>query len=157
MKPFLSHGAWKHHISHFLIAVLPSCLYFQWYIQNLLWLSQFQTSGWFTVFPWIIAGSDYFKHCSLKVVPQIFCFIFPLNQQLITSNNWTWAFFLLQIWFLDYLSLLISSASDLEWSLMSFATTDSTSRSFYLTGRGFKKEKMARRVCGGIIWGRRLF
>ena len=55
---------------------------------------------------------------------------------------------MLQIWFLDYLSLSISSASELEWSLMSFATPDSTSRSFHLIGRGFKKEKMARRVGG---------
>ena len=31
---------------------------------------------------------------------------------------------------------------------MSFATPDSTSRSFHLTGRGFKKESMARRVGG---------
>ena len=55
---------------------------------------------------------------------------------------------MLPSWFLDYLSLPISSASELEWSLMSFATPDSTSRSFHLTGRGFKKEKMARRVGG---------
>ena len=73
----------------------------------------------------------------------------------------TSAFLVLQSWFLDYLSLSISSASELEWSLMSFATPDSTSRSFQLTGRGFKKEKMERRVVGGggggFICGRRLF
>ena len=39
--------------------------------------------------------------------------------------NWTWAFLVLPSWFLDYLSLSISSASELEWSLMSFATPDS--------------------------------
>ena len=65
-------------------------------------------------------------------------------------------FFSVSDWFLDYLSLSISSASELEWSLMSFATPDSTSRSFHLRGRGFKKEKMARRV-GGRGGGRRLF
>ena len=54
---------------------------------------------------------------------------------------------MLQIWFVDYLSLSISSASELEWSLMSFATPDSTI--VHLTGRGFKKEKMAKRVGGG--------
>ena len=33
------------------------------------------------------AGSDYFKYCSVEVVPLIFCFIFPLNQKIITSNK----------------------------------------------------------------------
>ena len=56
---------------------------------------------------------------------------------------------MLQIWFFDYLVLSISSASELDWSLMSFATPDCTSRSFHLIGRGFKKEKMARRVVVG--------
>ena len=65
--------------------------------------------------------------------------------------NWTCTFLVLQIWFLDYLSLSISSASELEWSLMGFATPDSTSRSFHLTGRGFKKEKMARRGGGWLF------
>ena len=57
---------------------------------------------------------------------------------------------MLQIWFLDYLSLAISSASELEWSLMSFGTPDSTSRSFHLTGGGggVKIENMAKRVGG---------
>ena len=32
-------------------------------------------------------GGDYFKHGSLEVLHWIFCFIFPLNQQMIT--NWT--------------------------------------------------------------------
>ena len=56
---------------------------------------------------------------------------------------------MLQIWFLDCLSLATSSASELEWSLMSFGTPDSTSRSFHLTGGGVKIENMAKRVGGG--------
>ena len=40
---------------------------------------------------------------------------------------------MLQIWFLDYFSMSISSPSELEWSLMSFAASESTSRSFNLT------------------------
>ena len=59
---------------------------------------------------------------------------------------------MLQIWFLDYLSLATSSASELEWSLMSFGTPDSTSRSFHLTGGGgggVKLRNMAKRVGGG--------
>ena len=67
---------------------------------------------------------------------------------MITSNKLNMGFFSVSDWFLDYLSLSISSASELEWSLMSFATPDSTSRSFHLRGRGFKKQKMARRVGG---------
>ena len=67
---------------------------------------------------------------------------------MITSNKLNMGFFSVSDWFLDYLSLSISSASELEWSLMSFVTPDSTSRSFHLRGRGFKKEKMARRVGG---------
>ena len=76
---------------------------------------------------------------------------------MITSNKLNMGFFSVSDWFLDYLSLSISSASELEWSLMSFATPDSTSRSFHLRGRGFKKEKMARRVGGRGGGGRRLF
>ena len=33
----------------------------------------------------IFEGGDRFKYCSLEVVPYIFCFIFPLNQKIITS------------------------------------------------------------------------
>ena len=86
-------------------------------------------------------GGDYFKHCSLEVV--FFLFSHEINKWP-HQINWTCTFLVLQIWFLDYLSLSISSASELEWSLMGFATPDSTSRSFHLTGRGFKKEKIAR-------------
>ena len=28
----------------------------------------------------LFEGGDYFKYCSLEVVPEIFCSIFPLNQ-----------------------------------------------------------------------------
>ena len=69
---------------------------------------------WNTVFPRIIAGGNYFffrtkrgrlldggdylKYCSLEVVPSILCYIFLLNQKIITSvywwaPDWTWAFF----------------------------------------------------------------
>ena len=93
-------------------------------------------------------GGDYFKHCSLEVV--FFLFSHEINKWS-HQINWTCTFLVLQIWFLDYLSLSISSASELEWSLMSFATPDSSSRSFHLTGRGFKKEKMARRGGGDYL------
>ena len=29
----------------------------------------------------------YFKYCSLEVIQQIFCFLIPLNQKIITSNK----------------------------------------------------------------------
>ena len=57
---------------------------------------------WNTVFPRIIAGGNYFffrskrgrlldggdylKYCSLEVVPSIFCYIFLLDQKIITLN-----------------------------------------------------------------------
>ena len=63
--------------------------------------------------------------------------------------------------------MAISSVSELEWSLLSFATSHSTSRSFKLTGREFKKEKTARKVGGDYlreaiisnisVYGRRFF
>ena len=33
----------------------------------------------------LFEGSDYFKCCTLEVVPQIFCFMIPLNQKIISS------------------------------------------------------------------------
>ena len=30
---------------------------------------------------------DYFRYCLLEVVPEIVCFIFPLNKKIITSNK----------------------------------------------------------------------
>ena len=35
----------------------------------------------------LLEGGDYFKYCSLKVVPQLFCFIIPLIQKIIMSNK----------------------------------------------------------------------
>ena len=35
----------------------------------------------------LFEGGNYFKCCSLEVVPQIFCFIIPLYQKIITSNK----------------------------------------------------------------------
>ena len=35
----------------------------------------------------LLKGDDYFKYCSLEVVPKIFCFIISLNQKIITSNK----------------------------------------------------------------------
>ena len=35
----------------------------------------------------LFQGGVYFKCCSLEVVPQIFCFIIPLYQKIITSNK----------------------------------------------------------------------
>ena len=35
----------------------------------------------------LFEGGVYFKCCSLEVVPQIFCFIIPLYQKIITSNK----------------------------------------------------------------------
>ena len=66
---------------------------------------------------------------SLEVVPEIFSFIFPLNQKIITSNK-------LNIGFLSFPTLnfgfLINfqhqfSESGLESSLISFAGSESTS------------------------------
>ena len=43
----------------------------------------------------LFKGDDYFKYCSLEVVPKIFCFIISSNQKIITSNklNILWANF----------------------------------------------------------------
>ena len=40
----------------------------------------------------IIRGSDCFTYCSLGVVPQIFRFIFPRNQKMITANKLNMSF-----------------------------------------------------------------
>ena len=36
-------------------------------------------------------GDDYYKLCSLEVVPKRFCFIIPLNKKWSIQINWTWA------------------------------------------------------------------
>ena len=59
----------------------------------------------------------------------------------------------LQIWFLDYFSMSISSALELESSLMSFVASDSTSTR---QGGGTRKRKWRKVGGGGIIRVERL-
>ena len=35
----------------------------------------------------LFKGGDYFKYCSLEVVPKIFCFIISLSQKIITPSK----------------------------------------------------------------------
>ena len=41
----------------------------------------------------LFKGSDYFKYCSLEVMPYIFCFIIPYNKEIIASNKLNMGYF----------------------------------------------------------------
>ena len=71
----------------------------------------------------LFEGGDYFKYCSLEVVPEIFCSIFPLNQNNKYIDKYTEHVPNL-IQFIELMSM--SSASAVESSLISFAGWDST-------------------------------
>ena len=50
-------------------------------------------SGLLFELKWLFEGGDFFKFCSLEVVPHIFCFIIPLSQNIITWNKLKMGFF----------------------------------------------------------------
>ena len=92
----------------------------------------------------LFKGDDYFKYCSLEVVPKIFCFIISSNQKIITSNklNILWANFKCSK--LNMLPRLIFRA----WIL-----TDQfcwINLHFNLTGRGLKKRRWQEGWGGGV-------
>ena len=94
----------------------------------------------------LFEGRDYFKYCSLEVAPKIFCFIFPLNQKIITPNK-------LNMGFLSVPNLV-------PWLIFrAWIVTDQfcwISLHFNLTGRGKKEERWRKGGGGVIIRARRL-
>ena len=145
MNPFLPHGAWKHLI-YYQSAANKGC------INNCLSISvvqcRFHLHSSIII---ILFRQPFLNHCAsfLLVLPNTsriyydspsFWMVYRISLNnsrgqllLLFSHNYSRegnyfreAFLVLRSWFLDYLSLSISSSSELEWSLMSFATPDSS-------------------------------
>ena len=111
-------------------------------------------------FPRIIAGGDYYSREAIilniahwKLCPKCFVLFSHWKKKGITSNKLNMGFSVFQIWFLDYFSMSMSSASELESSPMGFAASSSTS-----SWQGRDKWKWLQEGWGGgaIIRGRRL-